>query len=213
MDLYVLIIVASLATITLLGMLWKMNRGIGPFNLRAFGILLLTTFAVLLALVKPTVQSAAIALLGAIAGYLFSFKDPREKEETSSVGIDSSTVGPNARIAGRDINETIENMRAELAEIRGSVVNQYQILQETIGEQHQVGPIAASDYLINVVFERGEQIREAIDSVLKRWEPDGWRLASLSSDYNGTDGVMLLFKRPSRLENSRVVYFAGVPKD
>lgn len=95
MDLYALISVSVLSGIALVGMLVKMKTGFGPYNLRAFGIVLLSSFAAVLVIVKPSVQSAAVAILGAIAGYLFSSRDTREKEygrsaETKSDGAEDA---------------------------------------------------------------------------------------------------------------------------
>ena len=53
----------------------KMTPGFGPMNLRAFGIVLVTTFATFLALLNSSALTAAIGLLGAVAGYLFGTKD------------------------------------------------------------------------------------------------------------------------------------------
>jgi len=52
-----------------------MQRGFGPFNLRAVGIVLVATFAALLALKDACSLTAAMGILGAIAGYLFGIKD------------------------------------------------------------------------------------------------------------------------------------------
>jgi hypothetical protein len=54
------------------------------------------------------------------------------------------------------------------------------------------------NYLVNTVYERGmEQTREAMTTVVARWESEGWKLMSMSSDYQGMDGVFLLFERSS----------------
>lgn len=52
-----------------------MSKGFGPFNLRAVGIVLIATFASLLALKDGGSLTAGMGLLGAIAGYLFGIKD------------------------------------------------------------------------------------------------------------------------------------------
>ena len=51
-----------------------MQSGFGPFNLRAVGIVLVGTFAALLALKDGSSLTAAMGILGAIAGYLFGIK-------------------------------------------------------------------------------------------------------------------------------------------
>jgi len=54
-----------------------MKPGFGPFNLRAMGIVLVATFAAVLALQRTNALTAAMGILGAIAGYLFGIKDPK----------------------------------------------------------------------------------------------------------------------------------------
>lgn len=67
--------VTGLGSIALIGVFWKMNSGFGPFNLRAVGIVLIATLASLLALHDAASLTAAMGILGAIAGYLFGIKD------------------------------------------------------------------------------------------------------------------------------------------
>lgn len=71
----VISIVSVLAVISLIGIFVKMKPGFGPFNLRVVGIVLVATFATLLGLVYNGEITAAIGILGAIAGYLFGIKD------------------------------------------------------------------------------------------------------------------------------------------
>jgi hypothetical protein len=75
MDTYLVWIVAVLGAIALLGVFAKMSKGFGPFNLRAVGIVLVATFAALLALRDSGSPTAAMGVLGAIVGYLFGIKD------------------------------------------------------------------------------------------------------------------------------------------
>ena len=71
-----LIIIAAIGAIALIGVLLRMTKGFGPFNLRAVGIVLVATFAALLATKDVGSLTAAMGILGAIAGYLFGIKDP-----------------------------------------------------------------------------------------------------------------------------------------
>ena len=50
-----------------------MKKGFGTFNMRVTGIVIVATFASILAVLSPSSESAAIGILGAIAGYLFGF--------------------------------------------------------------------------------------------------------------------------------------------
>ena len=75
MDTYLAWIFAGLGALTLGGVFWKMERGFGPFNLRAVVLVLITTIVALLALREGGALTAAMGVLGAIAGYLFGIKD------------------------------------------------------------------------------------------------------------------------------------------
>ena len=68
-------IIAVFGALTMLGVFWRMSGGFGPFNLRAVGIVLVATFAALLATKDGGSLTAAMGILGAIAGYLFGIKD------------------------------------------------------------------------------------------------------------------------------------------
>jgi len=68
-------VISGIGTIALLGSFWKMKPGFGPFNLRVVGIVVVGTFATLLALQGGESITAAMGILGAIVGYLFGIKD------------------------------------------------------------------------------------------------------------------------------------------
>jgi hypothetical protein len=75
MNDYVIWFIAAFGLVALIGIFWRMQGGFGPFNLRAMGIVLIATFATLLALRDAGALTAAMGILGAIAGYLFGLKD------------------------------------------------------------------------------------------------------------------------------------------
>jgi hypothetical protein len=64
-------LVAAIGALALLGAFYRMQGGFGPFNLRVIGIILIATFASLLALHSTESLTAAMGVLGAIVGYLF----------------------------------------------------------------------------------------------------------------------------------------------
>lgn len=68
-------IIAGIGVVALIGAFARMTKGFGPFNLRIVGIVLVATFASLLALRDGGSLTAAMGILGAIAGYLFGIKD------------------------------------------------------------------------------------------------------------------------------------------
>jgi uncharacterized membrane protein len=68
-------IVAVLGAGTLIGVFVRMKPGFGPFNLRVVGLVLVATLASVLAFADSKALTAAMRILGAIAGYLFGLKD------------------------------------------------------------------------------------------------------------------------------------------
>ena len=71
----IIYIIAALGFVTLIGVFYRMEHGFGPFNLRVVGIVLIATLASLLALHDANSLTAAMGILGSIAGYLFGIKD------------------------------------------------------------------------------------------------------------------------------------------
>lgn len=67
-------IVSIFGALTMIGVFVRMRGGFGPQNLRAIGIVLVATLATILGLASSSL-TAAIGLLGAIAGYLFGTRD------------------------------------------------------------------------------------------------------------------------------------------
>jgi hypothetical protein len=76
MDNLLMWFIAILGAGALIGVFYRMKGGFGPQNLRAFGIVLIGTFATLLATKCDGSITAAMGILGGIAGYLFGTKDP-----------------------------------------------------------------------------------------------------------------------------------------
>lgn len=74
MDYQALWIIAVLGIVTLVGVFRKMKGGFGPLNLRAVGLVLIAVLVTLLAVAKSDNLTAAMGILGAIAGYLFGAK-------------------------------------------------------------------------------------------------------------------------------------------
>ena len=62
-------LVALFGAGTMYGVFRRMQGGFGPFNLRAVGIV--ATMSALLRTVGADTRTAAIGILGAVAGYLF----------------------------------------------------------------------------------------------------------------------------------------------
>jgi hypothetical protein len=200
MDSTVIYIISIFGALTLVGIFWKMKPGIGVFNLRAFGIVLIATFSGILALQNPEALIAAMGIFGAIAGYLFGAEDKSTSQ--SNVEAQGNKFGNNAKIAGRDINETIEKLEGSISNIQEAVINQNQYLsnlQKTVKQK---------SFLINTIYQRSHtDIEQALDSTISKRLQEGWSLAGFSSDYQGMDGIFLVFEKEASEDGSATVIY------
>ena len=69
----------AVGAIALIGVFARMEKGFGPFNLKAMGIVVVAALASLLATQDSNALTAAMGILGAIVGYLFGIKDTSSK--------------------------------------------------------------------------------------------------------------------------------------
>lgn len=202
-------IIAVIGVGTLFGAFWKMKGGFGPMNLRAVGIVLIGVLATLLAIAKADNLNAAMGILGAIAGYLFGANvEGDSKKNESALDVDRATFGDHAKLAGRDINETVNNMNAKVQELGTLLAQESGKIDHLIATQDKES--VPREYLINSIYERQFQDQEsAIQSVADRWANEGWHLKGVTSDYQGVDGMLLLFERPSENGSPRVQMYHG----
>jgi hypothetical protein len=69
-------IIGAGAMVGVFATFYRRGQGFGPLNLRAMGIVLIGTFAALLAAQGGNGLTAGFGVLGAIAGYIFGFRGP-----------------------------------------------------------------------------------------------------------------------------------------
>lgn len=197
MEYQALWIISVLGAATLYGVFRKMSGGFGPMNLRAIGLVLIAVVAAVLAIVKTDNLNAAMGILAAIAGYLFGANERSAKKQSVGSQVDASAAafGDNARIAGRDLHETVNNINARVKEL-GELLALERSAVENLNIHSDIGTTGRTAYLLNTIYERGTaQVGQAIGAVVNHWENKGWKLVGMSSDYQGMDGIFLLFKR------------------
>lgn len=120
------------------------------------------------------------------------------KEKTSSVKIRDVGENFSGKIAGRDINESISNIGEALSNIKEQINNTQQTINQHFGER---GGGSAYEYDLDYVFERPPEKRlESFRSKIRTRVQAGWEFYSATSDYNGTDGMILLFRRAEQPE-------------
>jgi hypothetical protein len=184
-------------------------------NLRAVGIIFIGTFAAILAVSKSESLNASLGILGAIAGYLFGYRESekeKEQEGGPSASVTASTFGAGAKVAGRDINETIEHMQADLANI-GQVVNNWKTERSGTGimlmaqhrwswasedpeferrmsllDRHETSWLL--DYFTLVTSTR--EFREALGAELSRLRESGWTPIGIRFNDNSSRGIHLI---------------------
>lgn len=214
MDAHLLYIISAIGAATMVGVFIRMKGGFGPMNLRAVGIILIGTFAAILAVSKAESLNASLGILGAIAGYLFGYRGSekeKEQEVGSSASISGSTMGAGSKVAGRDINETIEHMQADLANI-GQVVNHWKTEASAAGimisAQHRwtwrsedpefEGRMSLIDrnddswpLLYFSVVTSTREFREALKIELARLRDEGWSPTGIRFGDNISRGILL----------------------
>ncbi|MBF9254847.1 hypothetical protein I2I11_16210 [Pontibacter sp. 172403-2] len=139
-------------------------------------------------LFKPQEWTADIlkVLIGVLVGAGASKIPKKEKGEGSSVDVSGQVGGD---VAGRDINKNIQHLKDAVSKIEDSIVHQNNQISQVIGD------LANSDFLINTIYERGDNITGSIARVIQYWTRQGWQLRHFSSDYQGMDGIFLVFNR------------------
>lgn len=184
---------------------WKLDAKQIAQMLEGKGFLLISTlilFGLLLVLHLFQAQAWTADILkviiGVVVGLGASYSSGKKKADAGlGVNARSSKFGDHAKVAGRDINETIERMEAKIGEIRDSVFHQNSTIQQGLASLSNQ-PTYRLDFLINTVYERGmDRAIASVKSVVNHWSAEGWQLFSVSSDYSGIDGMVLVFTRPS----------------
>ncbi len=114
-------------------------------------------------------------------------------QNTPGVNVGSGASVSGSKLAGRDINEVLN-------EIGGIVDNSSKNIERLVdNSQHFIDSASnelSYEYRIDFVFERG--LQELQDSLMRKIDQqrrEGWSFHSVSSDYQGTDGCLLVFRR------------------
>jgi len=140
-------------------------------------------------------------LIGALIGASSAKLSEKRTGGGSSVDNSGTVKGD---VAGRDINKNIQNIERAISEIQDSVVHQNNRIEQIVSDNSD------NDYLINTVYERGdERMSESISRVITFWNRRGWKLKHFSSDYGGADGLFLIFERPKEDNDIQVYYCHG----
>lgn len=138
-------------------------------------------------------------VVGASGGAKLS--KPGNGSRSGGVDVAGSSFGEGARIAGRDLNEIIEEMHSNVSQIRDSVVNQIsqvsQILEETGAVEDKV-----VEYLFYTAFLMDAELVAEAATITRQLQPNGWSLFSAMPSYVDTEGLVLLYRRVRDPEDS-----------
>lgn len=203
----IIILVSTLTIIVII--LLKYGNKIFDREYKASNILLIVTIflfitILIIHLFKEQIWTADILkiLVGVLIG-AGSTKISKRKTEISS-SVDNSGI-VQGDIAGRDINKNIQNIEREILEIKNSVVHQNNKIEQIIGSNSD------NDYVINTIFERGleKRLHDSISRIIKFWHNKGWTLKHFCSDYQGMDGLFLIFEKPKQSNDIQIYYYHG----
>lgn len=180
-------IVSALCFVALIATFWKMKGGFGPQNLRAIGIVFIASLVAILSLVRASDLATTMGILGAIVGYLFgSQRSPdRESAEGSSVDAQGAMFGHGAKVAGRDINETLNRIVGDIDQIKDSVIH---MTQSSSGR--------SADFLfLSNYQDEGEPV-SGIAENMRELGQEGWEPVVIFPSYDRR-GLISLFRRSS----------------
>ena len=79
-----IIAIFSFGLIALKSVFGHMKPGFGTFNVRIVGIVIVATLVSILAVLAPSTESAAIGILGVIAGYLFGYVEKPDSNKSDA---------------------------------------------------------------------------------------------------------------------------------
>ncbi|MDM1319359.1 hypothetical protein [Empedobacter falsenii] len=136
-------------------------------------------------------------LIGVLVGAGSAKVVDKRSEGGNSIDISGTSNGD---IAGRDINKNIQNIEKAISDIQNSVVHQNNQIKQFVGDNGD------NDYVINTIYERGEEIKGAIEKVINYWQDKGWALKHISSDCHGMDGMLLFFTKAKQNVKIKVHY-------
>lgn len=193
-------IVSGLCFVALVATFVRMKGGFGPQNLRAVGIVFVASLVAILSLVRATDLTTAMGILGAIAGYLFgSQRGPdEERRETSAVSADGATFGSGAKIAGRDINETLNRIVGDIDQIKDSVVHM----------TSATGASAGNQYLFDSSYENDGEPLEQLAVSMREFADEGWSLHAVFPSYDPR-GLISLYRKPADEEGAKLRVYHG----
>lgn len=162
-----------------------------------------------------------INIIGAGLG-IKQFQDmlpPGVEIERARVEIDSGggDITVSGEIAGRDINKINNAIQESKQSIEGLINNCYQKVVSSVDspgqyeyriikEPFSISPVGAGEYgQLVTVKSIEDEFPECIEKIESKGE--GWIFNGFSSDYKGTEGVLLVFRRSRQIAKN---YLSGV---
>ena len=132
--------------------------------------------------------------IGVFAGSgAIAMKDKDKEKEKSvaenSLSLDNTTIsGQGNKLAGLDINETVQNIEKAFGDIKDSVINQDNKIQQFLSSSGQL------DHCIHMIYSR-QRIFSDMQQIISRRLDEGWTLTNIEFALETIDGVILLFTR------------------
>jgi hypothetical protein len=132
----------------------------------------------------------AIGVFAGAGAVAVKDKESQKSKGESSLTLDNSPIsGSGSKLAGRDINETIQNIEKAFGDIKDSVVHQDNKIEQFLSSSGQL------DHSIHMVYRR-THIFDDIQQIIARRLEEGWTLTNIEFAFETIDGVILLFTRP-----------------
>ena len=156
--------------------------------IRAVGLVLVVVAVCALALATQSNVTAAVGVLGAVAGYLFGAASSGE-----SSSVSAGDVGDGNTIVGRDLNQTVEQLKAEAVNLTQAVGR----LHAEADERKPAGTVVIELVTRRLSWTSDEEYLDALQSViLQQTASGGWLLTSAGpydSHNNDFSSTVLVF--------------------
>lgn len=139
-------------------------------------------------------------LIGVLLGVSSTKLADKKSEGESSVDISGGSV--KGDVAGRDINKDIQNIKEAISKIEGSIVHQNNQIKQFVGDKS----VTTEDFIFHFLYYTSS-LHKDIETVVTKWTADGHQFKEIVSDFEGFDGMILIFAKPSKTNESTVLYF------
>jgi len=160
-------------------------------TIRAVGIILVVVAVCALAIATQLDATAAVGVLGAVAGYLFGAASSGD-----SSSVSAGDVGDGNTIVGRDLNQWVDELKAETVHLAQAVSS----LNQVTAARESTGILIVELVNRKVAFAEFDEYTRELQSVIRKAHEQGEGLVATLGPYdsrlNDFTSTILIFQSP-----------------